>query len=102
MSVKETMVMPPQKPTVQNYPNPFSSVTSIRYTIPAEAPVNLSVYNQLGQRVAVLANGKQLAGTHIVSFNALNRPAGIYLYQLTTRDENGEVIVLSGKMLLAK
>jgi hypothetical protein len=102
MAAKKEISVPGDEPTVQNYPNPFSSVTSIRYTIPIDAHVNLSVYNQLGQKVATLANGKQLAGTHIVPFNASNRAAGSYLYQLQTLDSHGKLIVLSGKMLLTK
>jgi hypothetical protein len=102
LAAQQTEVQPLEGPSVQNYPNPFRSVTSIRYTIPVDAPVNLSVYNQVGQKIAVLANGKQMAGTHTVMFHAANKPAGIYLYQLQTLGANGEVIVLNGKMLLSR
>lgn len=85
-----------------NYPNPFSNVTTIRYILPYEAQVNLSVYNQLGQKVALLVSAKQMAGTHQVNFNAAKSGAGIYQYRLQTLDANGKAITLSGKMEMIK
>ncbi|MES2774409.1 MAG: choice-of-anchor Q domain-containing protein [Bacteroidota bacterium] len=90
------------RPTAQNYPNPFSEVTTIRYTLVADGPVSLAVYNELGQRVATLATGRQLAGTHQVTFNAAKPGAGIYRYSLQTVDTNGKPITLSGKMVVTK
>lgn len=88
--------------TVQNYPNPFSSVTTICYQLPTAAQVSVVVYNQYGQSVAVLANGKQTAGTHQVIFNAGKLSAGLYNYQLQTIDANGKLQSFSGKMIMMK
>jgi hypothetical protein len=70
----------------QNYPNPFNPVTNIRYQLGANrgSPlhVELSVYNLLGQKIAVLVNKKQEAGNYSVKFNADNIPNGIYFYRI--------------------
>ena len=92
----------PGELTVQNYPNPFSRVTTIRYQLPTAAQVSVIVYNQNGQKVAVLANGKQTAGIHQVIFNAGKLSAGLYNYQLQTIDANGKLQSFSGKMIMMK
>jgi hypothetical protein len=67
----------------QNYPNPFNPATSIRFTVPHAGPVDLEVFNTLGQRIAVLANGVKEAGTYTVRFEAATIPSGVYFYRLT-------------------
>lgn len=68
----------------QNYPNPFNPSTSIDFTLPVSADVRLVVYNVLGQRVAVLANGMYSAGVHSVRFEAANLSSGTYLFRFET------------------
>lgn len=38
----------------QNYPNPFNPSTLIRYHLTASAPVNLEIYNLLGEKIKTL------------------------------------------------
>lgn len=66
----------------QNYPNPYDSRTTIRYILPQEEQVTLSVYDQFGKRVAVLVNESQMAGEHTVNFDASKLPAGVYHYSI--------------------
>ena len=71
-----------------NYPNPFNSQTAIRYAVPAPGPVELAVYNVLGQRITVLVTEERLAGMHRVLWggrDASGRPAasGVYLCRLS-------------------
>jgi hypothetical protein len=68
----------------QNYPNPFNPVTQISYTLPAKSTIQLTVYDLVGHKIAVLANETQDAGRYTVSFDASNLPSGIYFYSLTT------------------
>lgn len=62
----------------QNYPNPFNPSTDIRYYVPSESEVRLSVYSILGQELDVLVNGKANSGWHTIRWNAASRPTGIY------------------------
>jgi Secretion system C-terminal sorting domain len=68
----------------QNYPNPFNPRTTISYSIPRNERVELSVYNTLGSRVALLVNNFKPAGEHIEAFEAGGLPSGLYFYRLTT------------------
>ncbi|HZV13522.1 MAG TPA: choice-of-anchor D domain-containing protein, partial [Candidatus Kapabacteria bacterium] len=68
----------------QNYPNPFSNVTEISYSIPVQSAVTLSIFDQLGRKVADLISGAREAGSYVVRFNAANLPSGVYYYELRT------------------
>ncbi len=66
----------------QNFPNPFNPTTRISYTIKKEGNVSLSVFNLVGQEIAVLVNEKQTKGNYEVEFNASDLTSGVYLYKL--------------------
>jgi hypothetical protein len=81
----------------QNYPNPFNPSTNISFTLAKSENVKLTVYNILGEQVAVLVNGMRNAGSQTVSFNANKLASGVYFYKL----EAGNT-VLAKKMMLLK
>lgn len=66
----------------QNYPNPFNPNTIIEYCLPQTMDVQLSIYNAIGQKLAVLYEGRQNSGSHYVDFRGHNLPSGIYIYEL--------------------
>ena len=71
----------------QNYPNPFNPSTTIRFNLPQSAKVTLTVYNVLGQKVAVLVENEVFtAGEHSMSFEAGNLSTGVYIYRLAAND----------------
>jgi hypothetical protein len=82
---------------LQNYPNPFNPSTTIRYGLPNRSHVSLTVYNTLGQQVALLQNGEQEAGYHEVKFDGSGLSSGVYFYRL----QAGEV-VQTRKLLLIR
>ena len=68
----------------QNYPNPFNPVTTIDYSLPENARVQLEVYNLLGQQVNVLVDKYQQAGRYTVRWNASDLSSGVYFYRIKT------------------
>ncbi|HEX2897290.1 MAG TPA: cohesin domain-containing protein, partial [candidate division Zixibacteria bacterium] len=64
-----------------NYPNPFNPKTVISYSLPEAGYVTLEVFNILGQKVDILADGMQSAGLHKVEWPVNNIAAitsGVY------------------------
>lgn len=61
-----------------NYPNPFSTTTSVRFTLPAPGPVRIVVYDAFGRRVRTLTDGARSAGVHEVAFDAADLASGVY------------------------
>ena len=66
----------------QNFPNPFNPSTTIRYGLPYMSTVQLTVFNTLGQQVALLQNGEQEAGYHEVKFDGSGLSSGVYFYRI--------------------
>lgn len=71
----------------QNYPNPFNPSTVIGFQLSVDSDVDLSVFDVLGRRVALLANSRMPAGSHSVTFDASSLSSGVYLYVLSAGDE---------------
>ena len=67
---------------VQNYPNPFSISTTIRYSLPQPMHVRLTVFDVLGREVAALVDEQLQGGLYEVPFEAGDLPAGLYFYQI--------------------
>ncbi|MCH8034452.1 MAG: T9SS type A sorting domain-containing protein [Bacteroidetes bacterium] len=66
----------------QNYPNPFNPSTLIKYSVPENGFVRLSIYNLVGEEISVLVNETVDAGFYEVAFNAANLSSGTYFYRL--------------------
>lgn len=66
----------------QNYPNPVSLLTTIKYHIPFNSFVSLKVFNLSGKELKTLVNEMQNPGVHSVTFSAGNLPHGLYLFKL--------------------
>jgi photosystem II stability/assembly factor-like uncharacterized protein len=66
----------------QNYPNPFNPTTIINYELPITNYVELSIYNTLGQKVAILVSQRQDAGYYKVQWDARGLASGVYYYKI--------------------
>jgi hypothetical protein len=86
----------------ENYPNPFNPTTTLRFDLPEVSNLTLTIYNMLGQKVRTFNMQSTPAGYHSVTWDATNDfgeqvGAGVYLYQLQTKD-----FVKTRKMVLLK
>lgn len=88
---------PQQYVLSQNYPNPFNPTTTIRYGLPQQASVTITLFNTLGQLVATLVNESQTAGYHEAKFDGTGFASGVYLYRI----QAGEFVQMR-KLLLLK
>ena len=92
-----TTLLPENSTLLQNYPNPFNPETRIDYVISERGHVELSIFNLNGQRVKILVNQDQSAGSHSVLFDGSNLGSGIYLCKMQTENTN-----ITQRMLLMK
>ncbi|NQU05835.1 MAG: T9SS type A sorting domain-containing protein, partial [Calditrichaeota bacterium] len=63
-------------------PNPFNSSATIRYQLPEQAHIRLSIYDMNGRQIAELTNGEVEAGYHSAVWNGSTYPAGIYICRM--------------------
>jgi hypothetical protein len=91
-------VVPIEFSLYQNYPNPFNPSTEIKFSVEANGPTTLTIYNVLGQEVSTLFKDIAEAGRYYrVKLDASNFASGMYFYML----ESGQRIEMK-KMLLLK
>jgi len=75
----------------QNYPNPFNPTTQIKYDLPEDAMVSITIYDIMGRSISSLVNSKQTAGYRSIQWNATNNfgesvSAGMYIYMIQAGD----------------
>jgi len=102
LSLNNNLVIPDQYIVHQNYPNPFNPITNLRYDLPENGYVKITIYDMFGRKVKTLVNHTQDAGYKSIIWDATNdygKPVstGIYLYQIQTSD-----FVQTKKMVLLK
>jgi parallel beta-helix repeat protein len=86
----------------QNYPNPFNPTTTIKYALPEDTRVRITIYNLLGRKVRTLVNEYQSAGRRRIVWDSKNDEgnevaSGIYFYQIKAGD-----FTQSKKMVIPK
>lgn len=70
----------------QNFPNPFSDSTIIKYYLPQDSDVRIEIYSDKIETVTVPVEGFQTKGEHSLSFSAHGSygklPGGVYFYRM--------------------
>jgi len=89
----------------QNYPNPFNPATTIKYELPVQSTVTLTIYTILGQKVKTLVNGVEDAGVKQVQWDGRNErglgvATGVYFYRLEARAVSGNASFTQVKKML--
>lgn len=79
--------LPEQFRLYQNCPNPFNPGTNIQFDLQRRAQIEVSVYNLLGQQIAVLAKEEFPAGSYSVNWDGIDNEGravatGVYFYKL--------------------
>lgn len=84
VAVQPDAVLPGASLALSVAPQPVAGPATIRYVLPTPAPVQLSIFDMLGRRVAEVAAGHRAAGIHEVAWSADALPAGVYVARLAT------------------
>ena len=79
-----------------NFPNPFSSVTTIEFVLETDSHAKLSVYTLTGQLVSVLLDDFSQQGVYRLEFDGTGVSSGLYFYQLQTNSgtQNGQMMLI--------
>ena len=81
----------------QNYPNPFSEKTTIKFCVAFKTKVRLEVFDSESKMIKKLLDEEKEAGTYEIEFSASGLPEGIYFYKLQAGD-----YLSTKKMLIMK
>ncbi|MCD4745945.1 MAG: serine hydrolase [Bacteroidales bacterium] len=76
----------------RNYPNPFSSSTTIEYEVKDHSKISLEIYDILGNKIKTLVEGYQTDGNKTVIWDGTNNsgqtvPAGVYCCRIQIDEE---------------
>lgn len=87
---------------LSNYPNPFNPTTTIRYTVPKDGDVRLSIYNTRGQLVTTLVNERKDKGSYTIVWNGKDNngnaaSSGVYFTRILSNGKSH-----TSKMLMMK
>ncbi len=98
----EVAALPTQFALENNYPNPFNPTTTIKYQLPADVRVNVTIYNIQGQVVRTLVSEDQKAGYYTIQWDGRSEAGtsvatGIYIYRI-----NAGSFVTAKKMVMMK
>jgi hypothetical protein len=74
----------------QNHPNPFNPETEIKFELPRESQVAITIFNIAGQKIVTLIEGRMKAGVHTVSWKGTDDagrgvPSGIYICRMAAQ-----------------
>jgi hypothetical protein len=91
----------------QNYPNPFSGITTIPYQLHTGASVKITVFNLSGKPVIILDNNHKLPGYYRTEWDGFDQtgskvPTGIYFYRIEAISPGGRNIITKKIMLIRK
>lgn len=100
--VEEKDVNPANPTLLQNYPNPLSSATRIKYSLPKKGKVTFKIYNEAGQLVRTLVDGEKKPGEYTTLWDSRDDrgkklASGSYFYKIETENHSS-----SKKMILVK
>lgn len=82
---------------LRNFPNPFNSSTTIKFSFPSNKEYNIQLYDLLGQKIKEFRGFSSSNGLNYVNIDSTDLSSGVYLYTLS-----GEQIFKSSKLIVMK
>jgi flagellar hook assembly protein FlgD len=87
LSTADVSFTPKEYRLYDAFPNPFNPTTTLRYDLPKNSMVTITIYDMLGNRVKTLANGIQEAGNTSIIWNGRDDDGelvstGVYIYKI--------------------
>jgi len=82
LEVEAAISIPVEYSLSEAYPNPFNSVTRLKYGLPEAGLVSISIYDITGRMVQKLIEGNQVAGYHNVTWDAGLASSGLYIVRM--------------------
>jgi len=79
---KEAAALPETFTILRTYPNPFNSMTNIRFNLKEESRIKLTIHDLQGREVAALYKDVKTAGVHNVLWDASGQASGVYFCRL--------------------
>ncbi len=76
-----------EKLQIEAYPNPTSDMVNIRIFTPTSTKLHLSIFDELGKEVAVVASGNYIDGIHQFKHNCASIVPGVYFIRLSANEE---------------
>ncbi len=91
-----TVELPKTRNRLHNYPNPFTTHTTINYSISENSTVSLAIYTAAGRQIRTLMSKQCTAGTHQIVWNGMDKfnrllSNGIYYAVLSVKTTHGTV-----------
>jgi hypothetical protein len=88
----EGQALPTDFALLKNIPNPFNPETKIQFSLSRPARARLSIYNLLGQQVALVFDAPASAGHYEVLWDGKDKngrsvASGVYFYRLEVADQ---------------
>ena len=74
--------IPSEFQIVSTYPNPFNASTTITYSLPKAANVELKLFDLTGREITTLVSGNKQPGVHTATLTATDMPSGLYFVRL--------------------
>jgi len=96
VGIKDHLAPESQLKLIQNYPNPFSTSTTIRFMLNEATDVNLTIYNLVGAKVRVVGDQYYSQGLNEVTLERGDLKSGVYFLQLSSQ-EASDLIKLTVK-----
>jgi len=86
----------------QNFPNPFSNSTTIKFDLPNAAKVKIEIFDYFGQKVETLLSKSMPEGSHQIEFVAGGLPPGVYFVRMyaNSKAQSGGLVQMRKTMIL--